>query len=60
MAQNILTKEPIPDHFAITLNGLIEYKGLIYMSSKCVQDQLLHDYYDTLTGGYQGIDRMYR
>jgi len=38
MAQNILTKEPIPDHFAITPNGLIEYKDLIYVSSKQVRD----------------------
>ena len=36
MAQNILTKEPISDHFAITPNGLIEYKSLIYVFSKYV------------------------
>src|SRR5438874_6042372 len=59
MAQNILTKEPIPDHFAITPNGLIEYKGLIYVASKQVRDQLLHDYHDSIIGGHQGIDRTY-
>src|SRR5207248_10362503 len=59
MAQNILTKEPIPDHFAITPNGLIEYKDLIYVSSKQVRDQLLHDYHDSIIGGYQGINRTY-
>ena len=40
-------------------NSLIEYKGLIYVFNRHVQDQLLKNYHDALTGGYQEIDRTY-
>ena len=36
MAQNILENKPA--NFNVTQNGLVEYKGLIYVSNRHVQD----------------------
>jgi len=57
IAQNIL--QDLLTHFDITSNGLIQYKGLIYITGKQNHDQILHDYHDSLIRGHQGIDRMY-
>ena len=58
MAQNILTNNPA--NFNITQRGLIEYKGLIFVSNRHIRDQLLQNYHDLPTGGHQGIERTYK
>ena len=57
MAQNILTNKPA--NFNVTQKGLIEYKGLIYVSNRHIRDQLLQNYHDLPTGGHQGVERTY-
>src|SRR5436305_15215571 len=57
MAQNIIANNSA--NFNITQNGLIEYKGLIYVSNRHVRSQLLKNYHDLPTGEYQGTERTY-
>ena len=57
MAQNILENKPA--NFNVTQNSLVEYKDLIYVSNRHVQDQLLKNYHDAPIGGHQGINRTY-
>ena len=57
MAQNIIANNPA--NFNVTQNGLIEYKGLIYVSNRHVRSQLLKNYHDLPTGGHQGTEWTY-
>ena len=57
MTQNIIANNPA--NFNITQNGLIEYKGLIYVSNRHVRSQLLKNYHDLPTGGHQGTEWTY-
>src|SRR5438067_12292797 len=50
MVQNIIANNPA--NFNITQNGLIKYKGLIYISNRHVQSQLLKNYHKLPTEGY--------